>query len=63
MEVVLSKHSNVFSEGLGKMKNQALIHLQKRCSASILESFKSAVNDALRGLEAEGDIEKVATSE
>ena len=52
---VLSKHSNVFSEGLGKMKNiQALIQLQKRCSASILESFKPAMNDALRGLEAEG---------
>ena len=63
LEVVLSKHSNVFSEGLGKMKNQALIQLQKRCSASILESFKPAVNDALRGLEAEGVIEKVATSE
>ena len=45
------------------MKNQALIQLQKRCSASILESFKPAVNDALRGLEAEGVIEKVATSE
>ena len=63
LEVVLSKHSNAFSEGLGKMKNQALIQLQKRCSASILESFKPAVNDALRGLEAEGVIEKVATSE
>ena len=45
------------------MKNQALIQLQKRCSASILESFKPAVNDALRGLEAEEVIEKVATSE
>ena len=45
------------------MKNQALIQLQERCSALILESFKPAVNDALRGLEAEGVIEKVATSE
>ena len=64
LEDLLSKHSNVFSEGLGKMKNiQALIQLQKRCSASILESFKPAVNDALRGLKAEGVIEEVATSE
>ena len=64
LEDVLSKHSNVFSEGLGKMKNnQALIQLQKICSASILESFKPAVNDALRGLEAEEVIEKVATNE
>ena len=46
------------------MKNiQALIQLQKRCSALILESFKPVVNDALRGLEAEGVIKKVATSE
>ena len=50
LEDVLSKHSNVFSEGLGKMKNiQALIQLRKRCSALILESFKPAVNDGLSG--------------
>ena len=70
LEDVLSKHASVFSQGLGKMKNiQAQIQIKesawprswKACSVALAR--KPAVDEALRELEAEGVIKKVATGE
>ena len=68
LEDVLSKHASVFCEGLGKMKNiQAWIQLKQDVqpwlwrACPIAFAYKPAVNEALRGLEAEGVIKKVAT--
>lgn len=70
LEDVLSKHGDVFSEGLGKMKNiQARIQVKEDArprfwkARPVALARKPAVDEALRELEAEGVIKKVATSE
>ena len=70
LEDVLSKHASVFSEGLGKMKSvQARIQIKEGGrprfwkARPIALTCKPAVDEALRELEAEGVIKKVATSE
>ena len=70
LEDVLSKHASVFSEGLGKMKTiQARIQIKEGGwprfwkARPIALARKPAVDEALRELEAEGVIKKVATSE
>ena len=68
LEDVLSKHASVFSEGLGKMKTiQAQIQIKEGAqprfwkARPIALARKPAVDEALRELEAEGVIKKVAT--
>ena len=70
LEDVLSKHASVFSESLGKMKNiQAQIHIKESArplfwkARPIALARKPVVDEALRELEAEEVIKKVATSE
>ena len=70
LEDVLSKHASVFSEGLGKMKNiQARVQIKESArprfwkARPVALARKPAVDEALRELEAEGVIKKVATSE
>ncbi|PFX13078.1 hypothetical protein AWC38_SpisGene22871 [Stylophora pistillata] len=70
LEDVLSKHGGVFSEGLGKMKNiQARIQVKEDArprfwkARAVAPTRKPAVDEALRELEAEGVIKKIATSE
>ena len=70
LEDVLSKHGDVFSEGLGKMKNiQARIQVKEDArprfwkARPVALARKPAVDEALRELEAERVIKKVATSE
>jgi len=70
LEEVLSKHASVFTESLGKMKNiQARIQIKENArprfwkARPVSLARKPAVDEALRELEAEGVIKKVATSE
>ena len=65
----MSKHVSVFSEGLGKMKNtQARDQIKENAwpqfwrAHPVALACKPAVDEALRELEAEGVIKKVATS-
>ena len=70
LEEVSSKHASVFSEGLGKMKNiQARVQIKEKArprfwkARPVALARTPAVDEALRELEAEGVIKKVATSE
>lgn len=70
LEDVLSQHADVFSEGLGRMKNiQARIQLKESAqprfwkARPIALARKPVVEEALKDLEAKGVIKKVATSE
>jgi len=70
LEEVLSNHASVFSQGLGKMKNiQARIQIKGNArprfwkARSVVLARKPAVDEALRELEDEGVVQKVATSE
>ncbi|PFX22695.1 Retrovirus-related Pol polyprotein [Stylophora pistillata] len=70
LEDVLSKHGDVFSEGLGKIKNiQARIQVKEDArprfwkARPVALARKPAVDEALRELEAEGVIKKLEVDE
>lgn len=70
LDEVLSKHEGVFSEGLGKIKNiQARLHPKEGTQPRFWKSRpmalarEPAADEALRELETEGVIKKLATSE